>query len=793
MRAYNFTLILICAYTLSAQTPPYTSPSSPQEITLYNPAQEQFDKAQAFFQSTQYPAALQEYIALSRQYPSFSKIEEVLYRIAECYRLLDRPQDAIAAFKFALEKYPDGIYTTPIHLRLAQLFITTGRQSEAITTLKVLKEKPTTTAEIQHTITLTLAQAYLKQKQLDQALPLLQELIDLPGPSPFKITALELLADYNENNNQHQASLDLWQKIIALAPADPSTLGKAHARAAFIHWRLQNLSAALNSFKEALQLLSGSKAEPLIRSALIQLYVDLKQPTEAISLYLPHRDQIPESMLPDVLKKVAQAYIEIESPSDAITILDILLQKFPDHPIAPAAAYERLRARSQLNPDSIDEDTTAFLRKYGSSPIAYTVRYLRATYLQQKKQYAQAIPLWEQLALEKNNLPQNLHLPTILLQLGEAYLRTDRYDSAATTLQKYLDLSPDLPDPLPILQHIALAWQKASRPTQAITAWKRITESTPATSALHLNALEQLASLYSTTKQEKEKIAILTRIYSDHPTSVLRPTAAYILAQEAIKEKQYPQAIALLEEARQLDPKAWDGQATYQLLALAQHSNDLDAAIKHLSHYTALRKENADLPPVLPSTYYWLGDTAYQRKDYPHAKTFLDQFLSTTTKEDEIAATSWQLAKINIELKSWREALTHLERFSRLRPDQTRTSEYLLAQVRILYHTGDFDRATSAAEQILQQEPEGEFNLQARYWLAEIHFARRQYLEAARAFASLSYLHTDNIFTPMAIHRAAVAFEKFGDVKSAAEWRLRLRSRYPDYIPDESITPTKKP
>jgi tetratricopeptide (TPR) repeat protein len=776
-------LILINAHTFLAQIPPSPSPSSPQEITLHNPALEQFQKAQAFFQSAQYAPALQEYIALSRQYPSFSKIEEVLYRIAECYRLLDRPQDAIAAFKFALEKYPDGIYTTPIHLRLAQLLISTGRQSEAITTLKALKDKPTTSPETQHTITLTLAQAYLKQKQADQAIPLLQELIDLPGSSPFKITALELLADYNENNNQFQASLDLWQKIIALAPTDPSTIAKAHARAAFIHWRLQNLSAALNSFKEAFQLLPGSTAEPLIRAALIQLYVDLKQPTEAIALYLPHRDQIPESMLPDVLKKVAQAYIETQSPSDAITILDVLLQKFPEHPIAPAAAYERLRARSLLNPDYIDEDATAFLLKYAASPIAYTVRYLRATHLQQKKQYTKAIPLWEQLALEKNNLPQNLHLPTILLQLGEAYLRTERYDSAATTLQRYLDLSPDLPDPLPILQHIALAWQKASRPTQAISAWKRILEKTPPTSILHLNALEQLASLYSITKQEQEKIAILSRIHTDHPTSTLRPTAAFVLAQEAIKQKQYPQAIAHLEEARQLDPKAWDGQATYQLLALAQHSNDLDAAIKHLSHYTALRKQNPDLPAVLPATYYWLGDAAYQRKDYPNAKKFFDQFLVTSTKEDEIAATTWQLAKINIELQSWRDALTHLERFSRLRPDQTRTSEYLLAQLRTFYHTANFDRAEAAAEQILRQEPEGEFNLQARYWIAEIFFARRQYLEAARAFASLSYLHSDNTLTPLAMHRAGIAFEKSGDVKSAAEWRLRLRSRYPDYTP----------
>ncbi|MCS7064066.1 MAG: tetratricopeptide repeat protein [Methylacidiphilales bacterium] len=772
-----------------SQSPPPTTPtSSPlQEITLHNPALEQFEKAQKLFREGQYPAALQEYIALSRQFPSFSKIEEVLYRIAECYRLLNRPNDALSAFKYSLEKYPDGIYSIPTYLRIAQLQIATAQTQEAIKTLIDLRQRPNLPPDTHHTTTLALAQAYLKQNQTSQALPLLEELINIPSQSPFKTAALEVLADYNEKLNQPEAALEIWQKLISEAPPnDTQILSKAHARAGFLQWKLKNLPAALASLRQALDLAPTSPATPLIRAALIQLYADLNQPAEAIALYLPHSQTLPESMLPDVLKKVAQSYMAINSPTEAISVLDTLLEKFPTHPIAPQAAFERIRARSQINPDSLDADTAAFLRQYPTSPLAYSVRYLRAAHLQQQKKYNEAIPLWEQLSLQKNNLPPQLSLSNILLQLGEAYLRTERYDSAATTLTQYLDLNPQLPDPLPILQHIANAWQKANRYTQAINTWKRITSIAPPLSTLHQTALEQLAALYSITKQENEKIATLLTLYNDYPNSTLRPTAAFVLAQKAIQEKQYPQATSLLEEARTLDPKTWDARATYQLLALAQITDNAEAAIQHLSHYTELKKNNPDLPPITPATYYWLGDKAYQRKDYPNAKNFLEQFLATCTKEDEIAATTWQLAKINIELHSWRDALTHLERFARLRPDQARTSEYLLAQLRTLYHTANFDRAAAIAEQILKQEPEGEYNLQAQYWLAEIHYSRQNYAEAARAFATLSYLHSDATLTPLILYRAAQSFEKAGDVKSAAEWRLRLRTRYPDYRPPNS-------
>ena len=95
----------------------------------------------------------------------------------------------------------------------------------------------------------------------------------------------------------------------------------------------------------------------------------------------------------------------------------------------------------------------------------------------------------------------------------------------------------------------------------------------------------------------------------------------------------------------------------------------------------------------------------------------------------------------------------------------------------------NFDAAKKLGEQALLQEPEGPRSAAARMLLGETAFAAQNYPEAARMFATLAVLFDDPKITPQAISRAADAFEKAGDAKSAADWRQKLKDKYPQYQP----------
>jgi hypothetical protein len=54
--------------------------------------------------------------------------------------------------------------------------------------------------------------------------------------------------------------------------------------------------------------------------------------------------------------------------------------------------------------------------------------------------------------------------------------------------------------------------------------------------------------------------------------------------------------------------------------------------------------------------------------------------------------------------------------------------------------------------------------------------ARKEYADAAKAFAAVALLYRDAELTPLAMRRAADAFELAGDKASALSWRQKLKT-----------------
>jgi TolA-binding protein len=118
-----------------------------------------------------------------------------------------------------------------------------------------------------------------------------------------------------------------------------------------------------------------------------------------------------------------------------------------------------------------------------------------------------------------------------------------------------------------------------------------------------------------------------------------------------------------------------------------------------------------------------------------------------------------------------------------LKPESKDATAVLLALGRVQLGAGNFDAAKALGDQALLQEPEGPNSAAARMLLGETAFAAQNYPEAARMFATLAVLFDDPKITPQAMARAADAFDRAGDAKSAADWRARLQAKYPQFQP----------
>ncbi len=105
----------------------------------------------------------------------------------------------------------------------------------------------------------------------------------------------------------------------------------------------------------------------------------------------------------------------------------------------------------------------------------------------------------------------------------------------------------------------------------------------------------------------------------------------------------------------------------------------------------------------------------------------------------------------------------------------------LLALGRADLGAQNFDAAKKYGDQALLQEPEGPHSAAARMLLGETAFATQNFPEATRMFGTLALLFDDPKITPQAIARAADSYERSGDAKSTAEWRQKLKDKYPQF------------
>lgn len=111
---------------------------------------------------------------------------------------------------------------------------------------------------------------------------------------------------------------------------------------------------------------------------------------------------------------------------------------------------------------------------------------------------------------------------------------------------------------------------------------------------------------------------------------------------------------------------------------------------------------------------------------------------------------------------------------------KTANPDRLYRKARAFYEAGDFERARTGFETLLERFPDHSLSDNARYWVGECYYAQEQYREAGVHFRRVLVEYPDGNKVPDAFFKLGLCFHLRGDAETARTQWERLIRRYPD-------------
>jgi tetratricopeptide (TPR) repeat protein len=755
---------------LRAQTP---APSS-EQIVVTSPAAAQFDRAQALLAAKKYAEALLEFSSLIKTYPNDSRREEALYRLADCYRLLGKTGDALAAFNYFLEAYPSSLFGAAAGFRKGEILYQRGKFAEAIPPFSIARNNGDATT--QQIAAYYIARCQLHTGETAEGQAALRTLAEAQPGTAYSAAAALALADSLETSGKPEEALALWKTALSLS-GDAVWKAQAAARGGWTALQLGKTAEAEALFEQARTLDAEGNWRRIANTGLLRLRFQQKNHGEVTRLYNTERARFLESARNDILFQAAHSFFELRQYAEAVPVFDLFLAENKTSAEAPLAAYERLLARAELSPANIAGDTAAFLAAYPDSPWVSSVQFLRASDYSRRRDFSTALPMWEKLALlPPGKVPQE----RTLHELARAYFETQKWPEAAAAFARFAKTFPQSPLALSAAMQQAVSLQNAKLSAEALAAWQNVRAAAPAPSPENKTALEQLGLLLSQERKTAEAAAVFRDLLKQYPDTRLRAFASFTIGATAFDAKNYAEAEPALLQARTADAETWAVPAGQRLALLAYARQDLEKATRYAEEYGVLgaKTKDAALPADL---FFWLGQGWQGRSDFARASHYFRATLAHPGAKELLPVTWWKLASCQSELRQWKDAVDSYTRYRQLQPEMAEATKVLLALGRAHVGAGTLLDAQRLAEQVLLQEPEGPNNAAGRMLLADALAARKDFAAAAKAYAALSLIYEDALLTPRALARAAECYERAGDAAASKEMKEKLKARYPAY------------
>lgn len=484
--------------------------------------------------------ALREYEAI-RDNTSVPR-DEVLFRLAEAYRCLNRKADALATYDLLLQAAPASRFADYARLNRAVLLDSPARQKE----LREL-DRPNADPTLRATALFYLGEAAEAAKDAPAAIASYTRAAQLAGTNDIsrhaRLRSAALLAASPQAADRRKA---LSAYLDLAAAPDPRLAEEATFFAAMLGYRDGRYAEAASLFHRlAARFPDGARTR---EAALYAAWANhlAGRPGEALALAAPLRDQNIE----DAWYLTAAALKALERRADALAAYDAALAKFPAGRYADAEWLDRLSLLAARNDHA---GVLAALAARGDPPKASADRAW--SYGCEAAIAVTNFPRAIEFARLGAELPDSPLAPNALHRLAWLLEKTGDLPRAAAAYRRLAEKWPQSHAAAQALYQAGAAEAKSGRPRQARSDWTALLVAYPespfAAEALYARAMEELRA-----KEYRAANRSLDELFSRFPKTPKRVEATYWHGVAANGAGDLPEAERLFREALAANPTA---------------------------------------------------------------------------------------------------------------------------------------------------------------------------------------------------------------------------------------------
>ncbi|MFQ3670304.1 MAG: tetratricopeptide repeat protein [Verrucomicrobiia bacterium] len=731
------------------------------QLEALRPSEEElYQEALALHRAGDPGRALGLYFEIFKLYPEGARTEEILFRVAQGYQELGRFDEARKALENLRGRAPDGPWLGEAALVEGTMLMAEEKFAEAREPLRKAEEK--LDGALRDRARFLLAHASERLGRLSEAKEALVALARLREPGPMRDYGRLRLGMVLEAEGKVDEAKGWYQQVFAEGHQD-QVKAEAAVRAGNLAFKRGDYPLALGYFESARRGGADPHWKRLAHGGLIFTQFAAGKYGEVITIFNEVRPEFPEATRAEIFLLAAESLRLTGKAEEAKAQYGFILQEFPKSPQAEPAAWGRvLIMAGEKNKDLLPE-TARYLARFPEGARVFEVKLIRADGLFEKGEWKAATGMYREIAKDKafaTLAPERQ--AALYLRVAQGAFELKDYAGAAEAGQMFLEKNPKdsaVPD---VLWMMGQAQQLAGEPELALKSWQRLVREFPKFAGAE-TARWKTAVLAGSLKKFEVMEKELKGLLEHFPETKFAAEAHAWLGQCARELGRPQEGRVHWERARELDPKTYYGQATQNLLELALSREDVEGVRDEIGRYESWRKSQPKAPPVQPEVVAWVAFGLAEKGRKEEAVEWFRRAVREAKEGEQRHRNQLALCLLLNELERWKEAVTEWQSFRVNFPDDANRSVVLVPLAQASIGAGDLAGARKLTEQILRQNPEGEFNARGRLLLGDLALAENQPEEAAKLYGAVALLIDHPELTPQALRKARSAWEQAGN------------------------------